>query len=109
MWTDWIPAGVAVALITGVITIYGVRQNRKTSTETNKLNESDSLIKNLAAEVQRQDGRLDMLDQKVQEQGEQIRRLQAQEWTLKRFIVRLMEKIKELGGEPPDPPFDMTF
>lgn len=104
MWTDWIPVGIVVAAITVLGTIYGVRQTRKTAQETNKVNESDALIKNLAAEIERQDGRLDLLDQKVQQQGEQIRRLQAQEWSLRRYIYRLLDRLRTLGEEPPEPP-----
>lgn len=104
MWTDWIPAGVAVALITGIISFYGVRQNRKTATETNKLNASDSLMKNLADEIKRQDERLDKLDQKVQEQGQKIKHLEQREWSLRRYIYRLIDRIRALGEEPPEPP-----
>ncbi|WP_350269309.1 hypothetical protein AAFP32_11970 [Brevibacterium sp. CBA3109] len=116
MWTDWIPAGVAVAFITGIISIYGVRQNRKTATETNKLNESDALIKNLSAEVKRQDGRLDKLEETIlrqgetiDDQGEQIRRLQTREWSLRRYIYRLIDWGRALGGEPPEPPTDLNL
>lgn len=104
MWTDWIPAGVAVAIITGVISLYGVRQNRKTATEMNKLNASDSLMKNLADEIKRQDERLDKLDQKVQEQGQKIKHLEQREWSLRRYIYSLIDRIHSLGGEPPEPP-----
>ena len=104
MWIDWIPVGIVVAVITVFGTIYGVRQTRKTAQETNKVNESDALIKNLAAEIERQDGRLDLLDQKVQQQGEQIRSLQAQEWSLRRYIYLLLDRFRALGEEPPDPP-----
>ncbi|MDN5586831.1 hypothetical protein [Brevibacterium aurantiacum] len=104
MWTDWIPAGVAVAIITGVISLYGVRQSRKTATETNKINQSDSLMKNLADEIKRQDERLDKLDQKVQEQGHKIKHLEQREWSLRRYIYRLIDWGKSLGGEPPEPP-----
>lgn len=111
MWTDWIPAGVAVAFITGVISIYGVRQNRKTATETNKINQSDLLMKNLADEIKRQDERLDKLDQKVQaqgstieSQGQKIKHLEQREWSLRRYIYRLIDRIRALGEEPPEPP-----
>lgn len=101
MWADWIPAAIVVALITGTVSIYGVRQTRKTTKETNRVNEADRLIQNLAAEVARQDGRLDQLDKKLQEQGEQINRMQAREWSLIRYIYRCIDRFRALGEEPP--------
>lgn len=116
MWTDWIPAGVAVALITGIISFYGVRQNRKTATETNKINESDSLMKNLADEVRRQDERLDKLDQKVQvqgstieSQGQKIKHLEQRDWSWRRYVTILIDRLKSLGEEPPQPPHDLQL
>ena len=101
---EWLPPTIAVAVITLIGTLVGVAMTRQTAKETNEINESDRLIQNLAAEVERQDARLDKLDQTVQEQGEQIRHLQAQEWSLKRYIATLIDRIRALGGEPPEPP-----
>lgn len=116
MWTDWIPAGVAVALITGIISFYGVRQNRKTATETNKINQSDSLIKNLSEEVKRQDGRLDKLEETIRQQGStiesqgaEIRQLQVQEWGLRRYVATLLDFIRRNRLTPPDPPHDLKL
>lgn len=109
MWTDWIPAAVVVALITGFGTVYGIRQNRKTAVETNKVNESDALIKNLSAEVKRQDGRLDKLEETIEAQGEQIRNLQTREWGLRRYVQRLIDFIKSNDLHPPDPPHDLNI
>lgn len=106
---EWLPPTIAVAVITLIGTLVGVAMTRQTAKETNEINESDRLIKNLAAEVERQDARLDKLDQTVQEQGEQIRKLQAQEWSLKRYIYRLVDRIRALGGEPPEPPEDLNL
>lgn len=101
---EWLPPTIAVAVITLIGTLVGVAMTRQTAKETNEINESDRLIQNLAAEVERQDERLDKLDEKVQEQGEQIRHLQIQEWSLKRYIYRLLDRIRALGDEPPEPP-----
>ena len=54
--------------------------------------------------MERQDARLDKLDRTVQEQGEQIRHLQVQDWSLKRYIYPLIDRIRALGDEPPEPP-----
>jgi len=45
----------------------------------------------------------------VQEQAEQIRHLQVQEWSLKRYIYRLIDRLRALGDEPPDPPRDINL
>ena len=101
---EWLPPTIAVAVITLIGTLVGVAMTRQTAKETNEINESDRLIQNLAAEVERQDARLDKLDRTVQEQGEQIRHLHVQEWSLKRYIATLIDRIRALGGEPPEPP-----
>lgn len=66
---EWLPPTIAVAVITLIGTLVGVAMTRQTAKETNEINESDRLIQNLAAEVERQDARLDKLDQTVQAQG----------------------------------------
>ena len=101
---EWLPPTIAVAVITLIGTLVGVAMTRQTAKETNEINESDRLIQNLAAEVERQDARLYKLDRTVQEQGEQIRHLQVQEWSLKRYIATLIDRIRALGSEPPEPP-----
>ena len=101
---EWLPPTIAVAVITLIGTLVGVAMTRQTAKETNQINGSDRLIQNLAAEVERQDARLDKLDRTVQEQGEQIRHLQVQEWSLKRYIATLIDRIRALGSEPPEPP-----
>ena len=101
---EWLPPTIAVAVITLIGTLVGVAMTRQTAKETHEINESDRLIQTLAAEVERQDARLDKLDRTVQEQGEQIRHLQVQEWSLKRYIAPLIDRIRALGSEPPEPP-----
>lgn len=106
---EWLPPTIAVAIITVIGTIVGVVMTRRTAKETNEINEADRLIQNLATEVERQDARLDKLDTTVQAQGEQIRHLQVQEWSLRRYIYRLIDRIRALGEEPPDPPDDLKL
>lgn len=113
---DWLPAAVAVAVITFVGTLVGIAMTRRTAKETNEINEADSLIKNLSAEVQRQDERLDRLDERVQrqdntitQQGTQIRQLEANEWSLRRYVHKLIDKIRALGHDPPEPPRDLNL
>lgn len=106
---DWMPPTIAVAVITVIGTIIGVAMTRRTAKETNHINSAGDLIKNLAAEVERQDARLDKLDAKVAEQGEKIRHLQVQEWSLRRYIYRLLDRLRALGEEPPEPPHDLNL
>lgn len=105
MWPDWIPTAVAVAIIGGVIAIYGHRQNRKTATETNKLNASDQFQKNQADEIKRQDGRLDRLERIVEEQGQKIKHLEQRDWSWRRYVTILIDRLRALGDDnPPEPP-----
>lgn len=111
-WTDLIPAAVAAAIITAAVGFYGHRQNRKTASETNKLaketneiSEADMLIKNLSADVKALRERADKTDTKLSEQAAQIRQLQQSEWSLRRYVYRLLDRLKALGDEhPPEPP-----
>ena len=109
-------SGGLATIITALVNAKRNQAQSETEARAQYATEFDVLAKNLSDEIKRQDVKIERLDETVQgqgktiaEQGEHIRKLQNQEWTLKRFILRLMEKIKELGGEPPDPPFDMTF
>lgn len=111
MWTDWIPAAVAVAIITGAVGLYGHRQNRQTAHETNELAketneiaEADMLIKNLSADVKALRERADKTDTKLSEQAAQIRQLQQSDWSLRRYIQRLVDRLRAHGEEPPQPP-----
>ena len=112
MWPEWLPTAVAVALIGGAIAFYGHSQNRKTAKETNKLaketneiSEADMLIKNLSADVKALRERADKTDAKLSEQAAQIRKLQQSEWSLRRYVYRLIDWGRSLGGEhPPEPP-----
>lgn len=109
MWTDWIPAAVLVALITGAVTFYGVRKTRQSAKEANEINEADMLIKNLSADVKALRERADNTDQKLNEQAAQIRQLQQADWSLRRYIYRLIDRIRALGEEPPEPPADLNL
>ena len=109
-------SSVLAAIVTAFVNSKRNKSQSETEARAQRTAEFDALAKNLSEEINRQDKKIEQLDSKVQgqgetiaEQGEHIRKLQAQEWTLKRYIYRLIEKIKELGEEPPEPPFDMKF
>ena len=109
-------SSVLAAIVTAFVNSKRNKAQSETEARAQRTAEFDALAKNLSEEINRQDKKIERLDETVQgqgatiaEQGDHIRKLQAQEWTLKRYIYRLIEKIKELGGEPPEPPFDMKF
>ena len=109
-------SSVLAAIVTAFVNSKRNKAQSETEARAPRTAEFDALAKNLSEEINRQDKKIERLDETVQgqgatiaEQGDHIRKLQAQEWTLKRYIYRLIEKIKELGGEPPEPPFDMKF
>lgn len=108
---DWIPAAVLVAIITVVGTVYGVQQNRKTARETNKVNESDLIIRSLSDQVKTLTDRQDKSDVKlnaayteITDMRSQIRRLSDSEWSLRRYVTVLVEFIRHHNLDPPDPP-----
>lgn len=109
MWTDWIPAGVLVALITVVGTIYGISKTRQSAKEANEIAEADMLIRNLSQQVQTLNERADKTDAKLSEQAAQIRKLQQADWSLRRYIYRLIDRLRALGEEPPEPPPDLNL
>lgn len=109
MWTDWIPAAVLVALITLAGGIYATKKTRQSAKEANEINEADMLIKNLSADVKHLRERADKTDAKLTEQAAQIRQLQQADWSLRRYIYRLIDRIRALGEEPPEPPADLNL
>lgn len=111
MITDWIPAAVLVAIITVAGTIYGIRQTRKTAHETNKVNESEIIIRTLSEQVKTLTERQDKSDvklaeatSKIEDMRSQIRRLSDSEWSLRRYVAILVDFIRRHDLDPPDPP-----
>lgn len=111
MLTDWMPAAVLVAIITVAGTVYGIKQTRKTAKETNKVKETDLIIRTLSGQVEALTERQNKSDVKqaeatreIEDMRGQIRRLSDSEWSLKRYIRTLVEFIRSNDLDPPDPP-----
>lgn len=100
----WLAPGAIIGALTAVGTVVGIVFSRRNHSDTLLLSSRDEHIEDLRQDLRDTRDRLDKLDQTVQEQGEQIRHLQAQEWSLKRYIAILIDRIRALGSEPPEPP-----
>ncbi|WCE39109.1 hypothetical protein PGC08_14030 [Brevibacterium sp. BDJS002] len=109
MWTDWIPAAVLVAIITLVGGIYATKKTRQSAKEANEINEAELIISTLKDDVKELRERADKTDAKLSGQAEQIRQLQQSDWSLRRYIYRLIDWGRSLGGEPPEPPSHLNL
>lgn len=93
-------SGGLVAIITAFVNSKRNKSQSETEARAQFSAEFDVLAKNLSDEIKRQDGRIDMLDQKVL-------RLERQESSLRRYIYRLIAQVRGLGAEPVEPPVDL--
>lgn len=106
---DWLAPSVILAAIGALATWAGVAFTRSNSKDTLLLASRDDHIGDLRADLRDTRERLDKLAVTVEQQGEQIRRLQVREWSLRRYVTVLTDRIRELGHEPPDPPHDLNL
>lgn len=107
------PEWLGPTAIIGLLTVGGLYLGhiftRKNNKDTLLLSSRDTLIEGLREDLKETRQRLDKLAETVDSQGEQIRKLQTREWSLKRYAIVLIDQVRLLGGEPPDPPtgFDL--
>lgn len=106
---DWVGPSAIIGLLTVGGLYLGHMFTRKNNKDTLLLSSRDDLIKGLRDDLRETRERLDKLAETVDSQGEQIRKLQTREWSLKRYAIVLIDQVKHLGGEPADPPagFDL--
>lgn len=95
-------SGGLAAIITAFVNSKRNKAQSETEARAQFSAEFDVLAKNLSDEIKRQDGRIDLLDQKVL-------RLERQESSLRRYIYRLIDRLRALGEEPPAPPADLEI
>lgn len=99
--------------VLGILTVGGIYLGhlftRRNGKDTLLLSSRDSFIDGLREDLKETRQRLDKLTATVEAQGDQIRKLQTREWSLKRYAIVLIDQVRLLGGEPPDPPtgFDL--
>lgn len=95
-------SGGLAAIITAFVNSKRNKSQSETEARAQFSAEFDVLAKNLSDEIRRQDGRIDLLDQKVL-------RLERQESSLRRYIYRLIAQVRGLGAEPVEPPVDLEL
>lgn len=109
MSSDWYAPGALIGALTAIGTIIGMLFTRRSSTDTLLLASRDDHIDDLREDLRDTRDRLDRLAETVEVQGKQIHRLQVREWSLRRYVTVLIDKIRALGHEPPDPPADLNL
>ena len=102
-------SGGLAAIITAFVNSKRNRSQSETEARAQFSAEFDVLATNLSAEIKRQDEKIERMDQTVTLQGEKILRLERQEWSLRRYIHRLVDQLRALGEEPPPPPADLDL
>lgn len=106
---EWFAPGAIIGILTAAGAIFGVVFSRRNHSDTLLLSSRDDHIEDLREDLRDTRARLDRLAETVEEQGDQIRRLQVREWSLRRYVAVLIDKIRSLGHEPPDPPTDLNL
>ena len=106
---EWIGPTAVIGLLSVGGLYLGHLFTRRNDKDTLLLSSRDTLIEGLREDLRETRQRLDNLAKTVDSQGEQIRKLQTREWSLKRYAIVLIDQVRLLGGEPPDPPsgFDL--
>ena len=102
-------SGGLATIITAIVNSKRNKSQSETEARAQFSAEFDVLAKNLFDEIKRQDTKIEHLDETVALQGEKILRLERQESSLRRYIYRLIDRIRALGEEPPTPPADLEL
>src|SRR5690606_5263715 len=101
--------GAVIAIVGGIATWVGVVSTRSNGRDTLLLASRDDHIDDLREDLRETRARLDKIAATVEEQGQQIQDLKVREWGLRRYIHRLIDKIRDLGHEPPEPPPNLNI
>lgn len=113
---DWF-APTAILTLLGILGTYvGLNFTRKNNKDTLLLSSRDEHIDDLREDLRDMREQVSTLNQEmksqaeeIKSQGEKIQRLQVQDWWLRRYIYDLLDRIRALGGEPPEPPKDLKL
>lgn len=95
-------SGGLAAIVTAFVNSRRNKAQSETEARAQFSAEFDVLAKNLSDEIKRQDGRIDLLDQKVL-------RLERREVSFRAYIYRLIAQVRGLGAEPVEPPVDLEL
>lgn len=106
---DWLAPSVIIGLLGAGGLYLGHIFTRRNSRDTLLLASRDDHIADLREDLRETRARLDKIAATVEEQGQQIQDLKVREWGLRRYIHRLIDKIRDLGHEPPDPPPNLNI
>lgn len=106
---DWLAPSVIIGFLGAGGLYLGHLFTRRNSRDTLLLASRDDHIDDLREDLRETRARLDRIAATVEEQGEQIQQLKVREWGLRRYIHRLIDKIRALGHEPPEPPPDLNI
>src|SRR5699024_11860941 len=102
----------ATTAIIGLLTVGGLylRQliTRKNNKDTLLLSSRDEHIDDLREDLRDTRERLATIETTVQSQQDRIKDLEVREWSLRRYVYALIDKIRALGVEPTVPPTDLT-
>ena len=106
---EWIGPTAIIGLLTVGGLYLGHLFTRKSNKDTLLLSSRDEHIDDLREDLRDTRERLATIETTVQGQADRIKDLEVREWSLRRYVYALIDKIKSMGGEPPDPPNDLRL
>lgn len=113
---EWIGPSAVIGLLTVAALFIGHLFTRRNNKDTLLMASRDNHIDDLREDVRltKEDNkdlrsRLETIEETVSSQSTRIRDLEVREWSLRRYVYKLIDRIRELGGEPPEPPHDLQL
>lgn len=106
---DWF-APTAILTLLGILGTYvGLNFTRKNNKDTLLLSSRDEHIDDLREDLRDTRERLASIETTVQSQSKRIKDLEVREWSLRRYVYTLIDRLKALGEDPPAPPHDLQL
>lgn len=101
---EWLAPATLISLLGALSVFIGRLFTRHNDKDTLLLASRDSFIDDLRERLETVESKVEKQEEIIKSQGEKIRQLEASEWSLRRYAIRLIEYIRGNNLVPPTPP-----